>query len=197
MTEHKHIWKVNAWSKDKIHYQCKCGKRFTRFMDKEEIAFYKNSNSWFRLREPRKENVHYVWHRMPIHKAKNFEKECDQNKKIKMGDKIEKFSKKYPKEVFCLGCDDSYYASSDLILVTHEAKKQWHGVSVLMIPQCDGRPPAEFFLYPHHLDDLYSALGKIRNRSKKLIALQEKERLKRDNWWNKRDPRPEKALNGE
>jgi hypothetical protein len=57
--------------------------------------------------------------------------------------------------------DDSYHAGSDVFLIPHEHDGEYWGTTVLVVTQCDGQPPCEFFLYDHHAKGLYSALDKI------------------------------------
>jgi len=181
MAKHKHYWTVRSWCGKEVTYRCKCGEEFTRKMTAEER---KRQGAWLLRRQPRSTNVHHVWHKAPF--PKNFVDLTDQMKKIKAGNAIEKFAKRYPGEVIPLGCDDSYFTGSRLILLTHEAKRKWMGVTVVMIPQCDGRRPAEFFLYPGHVDDLVRELTKIQKRSKKLAALEAKDEKADTAWWNAR-----------
>jgi len=181
MAKHKHHWMVCSWCGKEVTYRCKCGEEFTRKMTAEER---KRQGAWLLLREPRATDVHHVWHKVPF--PKSFETMKGQDKKIEAGDAIEKFAKRYPGEVIPLWCDDSYFAGSRLFLFTHEAERKWMGVTVVMIPQCDGRPPAEFFLYPHHVDDLVRELRKIQKRSKNLAALEAKDAKASTRWWNAR-----------
>jgi hypothetical protein len=61
-------------------------------------------------------------------------------------------------DVHVLGTDDSYFASSSLVLVEHKTERQFMGITVVFIPQCAPGPPTEFFLYPCHMEPLYKLL---------------------------------------
>lgn len=181
MKTHKHKWAISHWCGDTIGYRCQtCNIRFERKMDKTEIAYVKRTMSL----TCDKDNVHRVWHSAPLPDGWESCRQADE--KIKIGQDMEKFAKKHPEQVIMLSCDDSYHASSDLVLVTHEAERRWMGVTVLMFPQCDGREPAHFFLYPGSVDHLIKELQKIRKRAKDKSALEYKDAEKRNKWWNNR-----------
>lgn len=135
----------------------------------------------------RANRIHRVWHGMPL--PRNFESITDQDRKLAIGKKIERYAKRHPGQVIPLMCDDTYHATSDLVLVTHEIQDDWMGVTVMMIPQCDGRPPAEFFLYPGHVNALLQELRKIQKRTR-TIKGRERAWERRDvRWWRCR-PKP-------
>jgi hypothetical protein len=66
-----------------------------------------------------------------------------------------------------LSCDDSYYSSSVLVLIEHEGRTHYHGISVVVIPQCSGQPPCEFFLYEEHAKGVVKALQPLLKKYKK------------------------------
>ena len=79
----------------------------------------------------------------------------------------EKWAARYPERVCCVPCDDTYFSSSLLVLITHEVPgRHWMGVTVVVISQCDGLPPKEFFLYPNHAEFLMQALKTMKPRMK-------------------------------
>lgn len=185
---HKHRWTIAHWCGTKVGYRCKCGANFEREMDAEERA-----RARMRFMPPKKEDVHSVWHRMPLPAEWNSCRDADE--KMKIVGKIEKFAKKHPDQVIPLHCDDSYHANSDLILVTHEAERQWMGVTALVFTQCDGQAPAQFFFYPSDVDDLIKQLKIIQARSRRKAKLEAADAKKRTEWWNSRmlvHPAPEK-----
>lgn len=188
---HRHRWHVSSWSGiKKVTYRCQgadCDAEFTRPMDKEEQAYFQQHHGF---NPPPEKNVHRVWHGMPL--PEEYHNERGQDKKIEMAGTISNYAEKHPEEVICLGCDDTAHASSDLILVTHEADEKFMGTTVLMFPQCDGRPPAEFFLYPGHLDALLEALQAIKKRTKEKKKLEYKASREETRWWAKR-ARPDLA----
>lgn len=188
---HRHRWRASWTSNDLVGYSCACGERFSRKADAVERRRIRAEQRSF-FRPPRHANVHYVWHRMPF--PKNFEELRDQDAKLAVGKKIAAFAKKHPKQIFVLGCDDSWHANSDLILVTHEARDKWMGISVVMIPQCDGRPPAEFFLYPCDLDPLVERLREFQRRARGVKRQERRRERARLAWWDRRNPRSELAV---
>jgi hypothetical protein len=76
--------------------------------------------------------------------------------------RIEKYANKN-KEIKVLSCDDDMFMGSDIVLIPHESKNQFMGVTMLLVPQCE-TPSNVVFLYPHHLNDLIAELLEIQNR---------------------------------
>ena len=76
--------------------------------------------------------------------------------------RVRKWAKKYPEDVFICGIDDTYFSSSDIVFILHRPspRKNW-GTDVIVLTQCDGLPPKEFFMYPGHAAGIREALGKI------------------------------------
>jgi len=106
-------------------------------------------------------NVHKVYH---LFKKKFFNESNNSwnYKGYEMMEMIDKWAKKYPKEVEILGIDDSCNASSYMVLINQfESKKVLWGTTVIIIPQCDGQPPCEFFLYPDHRKGITEAFKKL------------------------------------
>lgn len=60
-----------------------------------------------------------------------------------------------------MGCDDTYFASSNLVLIEHASKTEYMGTTVVFIPQCTGEDPVEFFLYPGHRECLVKFLKSL------------------------------------
>lgn len=177
MRKHKHNLKISGWSGKTVEFRCDCGKIFRRNMDKSEIKK-------FRERESRHSSIHNVWHKMPL--PPRWQRCRDQYQKLKMGEKIEKYSKKHPDGVVVLRCDDSVFASSDLVLIAHESERYWMGITVLMFPQCDGNEPSEFFLYPGHVERLIKALKAMHKRSKEKAKTESIDNKEYHKWWNSR-----------
>lgn len=71
---------------------------------------------------------------------------------------------KRDKSIVMVGVDDDHYCSSDVVLVPHETKKRWMGISVYHFPQCGGIP-TRFFLYSDHADQLIKALQVMQKRA--------------------------------
>lgn len=89
-------------------------------------------------------------------------------------EKVEKWSDKYPDDVKICNVDDSSHSGSILVLIEHKTKSEYFGTTAIMISQCSGSPPVEFFLYPHHRENLISALVKIDKVAKPIAQAQAK-----------------------
>lgn len=75
---------------------------------------------------------------------------------------VERWAKRFPKDVTVCTVDDAVHAGSSLVLIQHRIspRKVW-GVTVVYIPQCTGESPISFFLYPCHYKALAPALKRI------------------------------------
>lgn len=80
-----------------------------------------------------------------------------------MMERVAEFAKKYP-EIKIGRCDDSCHSGSNIVFIPHRDKlakkkedKYW-GTTVIVIPQCDGQYPCEFFLDPDHRNQLLKTL---------------------------------------
>jgi hypothetical protein len=113
-----------------------------------------------------RKSVHHVWFKLQKELGPDWEKTTDQDSKYQLMRICEKFARKHPTDVYVSSCDDSVYAGSRLVYIVHESVDNWHGITVLMIPQCDGRPPAQFFLYESHLDCLIKKLTRLQKRQR-------------------------------
>jgi hypothetical protein len=111
------------------------------------------------------EDVHVVWHRF----QRRFKTDTGKYK-LKgwaLMKAIAKWAKRYPTDVFITGCDDAFFAGSDLVFIEHQSPNTYMGTTVLYIPQCTGEEPIEFFLYPGHRKNLVEVLSKL-NKTKGL-----------------------------
>jgi hypothetical protein len=70
--------------------------------------------------------------------------------------KVEKFIKRCCPEIKIIRCDDSLYASSDILLIPHPN----HGITVIFIPQCTNIQN-QFFLYKNHHKELVKVLREM------------------------------------
>jgi len=75
-------------------------------------------------------------------------------------EKVRKWAKNHP-EVKIVGCDDSIFAGSIVVLIPHTSEKEMWGVLVVNIPQCTGEDPVEMWYYPRHLQRMMIALMEI------------------------------------
>jgi hypothetical protein len=136
-----------------LGFRCKhCGEKVERKATPGERKFhdsYVDKIAW---------PEHKVWHEF----ARKFKKN---NAYLWIGanlmDRVERWATKYPNDVRIVNVDDSYFSSSILVLVEHRATMKYMGTSVVVIPQCSGESPIEFFLYPQHRRNLVKALGEI------------------------------------
>lgn len=80
----------------------------------------------------------------------------------------DKVNKKKPERVLFGHCDDNSFTSSLIVFITGEdsAGGYW-GTHAVVISQCDGEPPKEFFLYPGHARTVAKVLAEIGKRAKK------------------------------
>lgn len=72
--------------------------------------------------------------------------------------KVEKFIKRYCPEIKIIGCDDSVYSGSYILLIPHPN----HGITLMFIPQCT-TIQNQFFLYEGHYNQLIKALEEMKN----------------------------------
>jgi hypothetical protein len=71
--------------------------------------------------------------------------------------KIERYVKRCCPEIKIIGCDDSYYSSSFILLIPHPR----HGITIMFIPQCT-TIQNQLFLYDGHFDLLMEELKKMK-----------------------------------
>lgn len=141
-----------------INLRCECEETRNRPMTDSERKRYAASDKrgWDRCKR-----MHAVSHDF---KKQFKDKEGRQWKWVgwELTERVTRWSKKYPKDVIICGVDDSYHASSDMVLILHREslRKNW-GTTVVVIPQCDGQPPMEFFMYPAHRKGIQEALTRI------------------------------------
>jgi hypothetical protein len=160
----KHVWKWTSRTSTEENQRCRCGKtRTVKFTKKQRAARKKEMHRMFY--PPPEENIHRVSHRF----QKAFGNGINVPWKYKgyeMMGKVERWARHYPDDVTLCRCDDSYYSGSMLVLLEHKAPKpkpgHWHGVSIIIIPQCSGEDPLQFFLYPSHQIELEKKLKEIR-----------------------------------
>ncbi|MDD5511490.1 MAG: hypothetical protein PHI12_11880 [Dehalococcoidales bacterium] len=149
-----HRWVVSLIGLDTSEVLClKCRVRHDVPMDKAAVTAYRRY-----LKGVHKETtvLHRTWHTLE-RKFKDVETEKWKLSNRELMDTIEHWAKRR-KDVHILTVDDSYFASSFLVLVEHKTAHQFMGVTALFIPQCAPGKPTEFFLYPCHAAPLYRLL---------------------------------------
>ncbi len=154
---HRHKW-AHLYSTNSITFECVCGEKRTAPATKQiKQRLSKTFNP------KRDDDVHFVWHEFTKEFIIEHYPPTFKDVGHDLMRAIEKWAKKYPKDVRILSCDDSYHCGSILVLIEHKAKNSYMGTSVVYIPQCTGEQPSVFFLYPGHTKALISALKTIRN----------------------------------
>lgn len=115
-------------------------------------------------------NIHWLWHKfLRLMKDDKGQWKWTPETAYKVMQKAERFARKHAKDGICIvGCDDSHFTGSDLVIVHHKDQDKWMGLSVVVLSQCSGQPPAEFFLYPNHVDSLMAALRDAKREEKRL-----------------------------
>ena len=108
-----------------------------------------------------KKHIHTTYH--------DFTKHFKDNNKFKyngwdMMVKLEKWAQHFPKDVALCRIDDSFHASSTLGLISHKDSGEYWGTTVVVVTQCDGQNPCEFFLYPENARELIKGLAKVKTR---------------------------------
>lgn len=145
-----------------LGFRCdKCGETVERKATPKERALHEKHVDW-----SRGPNIHKVWHEF----QRRFKKD---DKYSFIGYdlmlRVEKWAKKYPREVRCLYIDDSYFCNSSLVLVEHRHARAYMGTTAVVIPQCTGESPMEFFLYPGDRNALIAALTAVRAAARPIV----------------------------
>lgn len=156
--KHRHRWHISGQSITNTTLSCRCGEHRDRPASKQEVVDLKQQ---IKEMTRRSSAIHRVWHAF---QRKFFEKANGHTWKwtgYNLMCKIERWAKKYPKDIFSAGIDDSHHAGSDIYFILHrDGKKNW-GTTVIVITQCDGQPPCEYFMYPGHAKGIIDILKKI------------------------------------
>lgn len=152
--KHKHEWVVKSYCGGMTDYACaECGAAKTSQTTKKQAQELERNDK-------RIEQTHALYHLLL---AKYFDESTNKWKKkgwefIQI---MEKWAKKYPKDIFNAGVDDNYHAGSDIFFIRHGTKRSHMGYTALYIPQCTGEDPIAFFLYPGDHENLIKVLTKI------------------------------------
>jgi hypothetical protein len=136
-------------------FRCdKCGEAVERKATPKERALHEKRVDW-----QGKPSVHKTWYEFQRHFKKD---DAYRFTGYDLMVRVEKWARKHPHEVRCLSIDDSAFASSTLLLVEHRHTREYMGTTAVVIPQCTGEKPIEFFMYPSHRDEIIAALVSIR-----------------------------------
>ncbi len=153
---HRHSFRYSSCKGKNVTFRCSCGEFRERKAKREEAQWLKESLKKSSL-------VHKVWHDF-------VQRFGDSPKSWKcegadFQDRVEKWAEKYPNDVRITTCDDSYFSTSLLVLIEHRTANAYMGTTVVVIPQCSGDPPSQFFLYPGHALALIEALKDVRAKA--------------------------------
>lgn len=149
-----HRWAVSLIGFDVSEVKCqKCRERHSVSMDKAAVAAYRRH-----VKSVHKDAaaLHRTWHTLE-RKFKDVETDEWKLSNLRLMGALECWAKGRP-DVHILTVDDSYFASSFLVLVEHKTAHRFMGVTALFIPQCAPGKPTEFFLYPCHAAPLFRLL---------------------------------------
>lgn len=159
-----------------LGFRCKkCEERIERKATAGERKFY----ATFVMRlENKAPHTHTVWHDF----VKCFKTKDNVYRWIgyPLMERVEKWAEKYPGDVRVVGIDDSFFSTSDLVLVEHRTDRTYTGTTAVVIPQCSGEAPIEFFLYPRHRTGLLGALLSIARAARPIVKLEREDRVKRN-----------------
>jgi hypothetical protein len=110
--------------------------------------------------------IHKVWHAFQRKFFENGDGHTWKWTGYDLTCKVEKWAKRYPKDVFSGHIDDSHFCSSDIYFILHRDGKKNQGTTVVVLTQCDEQPPCEFFMYPIHVKGMIDILSKINKMPK-------------------------------
>jgi hypothetical protein len=162
MKKHAHKWTIRSYSTKEITFVCKCQETLTRAATKEEARKIKQG---FADMLRHSTAIHRVWHTF---KRRYMDGGTFKLSGFALMESVEKWAERFPDDVHILGCDDSMYMGSDIVLIEHKTPSSWHGVTAVIIPQC-GDPVAQVFLYPSHVGGVLRALQGIHKKSRVLL----------------------------
>ena len=165
--KHSHRWRINGWSSKTIHELCTrrgCGARRQREPSALEAKQIEASHKRM-LKPPAKYNIHRVWHDFTKRFMTNNGPGSFKGKGWPLMKEVEKWAKKFPNDVRIVSCDDNHFTGSSIVVIDHKSTVEWMGATCVVIPQCGG-PPCEFFLYPHHANEMLAALRGIKKTTK-------------------------------
>lgn len=179
----RHRWRYIGYTGVTLDFHClACQQRASRPATKGEIR-HLAANTSFKLRPPKSEDVHAVWH--------DFERRFinrDGTYRLKgwgMMRAAERWGGRFPDDVRIVRVDDSCFSSSILILIEHKTKDRYMGTSMVVVPQCSGEPPVQMFLYPNHCQGLVAALNEIGTVAKKTERRSRQRDREREAAWKK------------
>ncbi len=146
---HAHRFRTASSTLDSVVERCRCGAERARAATPQE-----KKNHLDALRKA--ETVHRTWTAF----AARFIDPRTGRFRAKGSDliaQIELYARRRT-EITALPCDDDHHAGSILVLIRHRSRDDYHGVTVLFVPQCTGEEPVRMFLYPCDARPLLEAM---------------------------------------
>ncbi len=155
---HRHKMVLASWGGKplEVEFRCRCGETQRRPATPQEAKWLKQDNKEMYQRISK---IHAISHSFQRKFLKDMKFVCEGYKLICL---IEKWSRKHPTVRQCT-VDCNSHAGATLFFIPHETEDEYWGTSVIYVPQFD--PPAQFFLYPGHLDGLLEVLKGIKSQT--------------------------------
>lgn len=147
---HRHRFRRLCFSSKETTEQCGCGQQRVRETTAEERR--QMDEDWKAAGR-----LHTLWHKF-CHKFGG----PDEWKKegYDLSNSVTEWAIKRHPEILVTRCDDTYFSSSDIVLIPHQNESEFMGTTFLYIPQNSGTP-ATGFLYPNHIVGLIEALKRM------------------------------------
>lgn len=164
---HRHKYTLLSFNYKSLVFRCSCGltqEREPTTQEKKEIKAHLKKTM------DHCEAIHKLYHSF----VKKFKKEIGSISASPVwrlhGDtlmrQVEKWAKKHP-SVTITRCDDILYAGARLVFIPHETKDEYFGTTVVYLSQfCE---PAEFFLYPCHVEEMLPIFKEMMKKSAKKL----------------------------
>lgn len=74
---------------------------------------------------------------------------------------IDEIADKFPDHVHVASVDDGHHCGSSIMFVEHRSDEYYWGTSAVVVPQCTGEEPLQFFMYPGHMQSVLQCLAEI------------------------------------
>lgn len=164
--KHRHKWELSSYGAGQLTYSCACKATKTRTPTNEELVRYEY------LGDLLMKDLHGVYH--------EYKKAAATTADDDLESLAETLSAKYPGMVDNVGVDDTHFTSSCIIVIHHGTGDNYMGASCIMISQCSGQEPAEWFVYPGHAFHLADIMDKVAGNPRRKVV--EPDQTTRDSW---------------
>ncbi len=132
-------------------FHCECGENKERKVTQEEARLQKKISKLLNV------DLHGVFQKWrKVAKGKNG---------YPLMVAAEKFAAEHPEHCSLCSIDDSYFASSSILVIHHGTGDNFMGSSWFVLTQLDGQPMCEFFTYSGHARTILEAVKIIGKRS--------------------------------